>query len=175
MKRYIVSVCLAVATLVTGKVEVQAQTVGFSSYVWHSQFTQAQRNYYLVMTAQSQLNTYGGQCKDWVAKIVYWTCGVQLPQNASGPAPWYWQVPAVSYIGTGSPIVPGCIIQMQVPNKYTGVLGPHTAIVTAVTSDGLDFIDSNWQGDGIVRRHFVKYSDFNRWTQSRYYTVYTIR
>lgn len=177
MKKIIISVCLAAATLLAGKQEAQSQCV--NPQVWHYQFTQTQRNSYIVMAAQSRVNTYAGDCKVWVQNLIPWICGVQIPQNAPIPIPWYWVMPAPYIVGSYGyqcpRVVPGCIIQMQVPNRYTGILGPHTAIVASVTSTGFNFIDCNWLGDGIVRPHFVSYTDFNRWTQFYYYSVYTIQ
>lgn len=173
MKTIIAGLCLAAAILLAGNSQVQAQQFVTPEY-WHFCMTQAERNACLVRNAQSQVGYFGGECKPWVQNLVKATCGVWIPQNAPIVNPYYWVMPA-SYVSTRSGFVPGCIIQMQVPNAVTHLLGPHTAIVETVTSTGLSLIDSNWTGGKMIARHFVRYDDFNRWTQSYYYSVYIVQ
>jgi hypothetical protein len=184
MKKMFVSVCLAAAFLFAGKSEVSAQC--FSYNYWHSQLTQAQRNSYLVTIAQLQLGTYGGECKPWVQNTVSMLCGVGIPANATILNPWYWQPSANNFVQQlpNNCIVPGCIIQMRWTNQPkpngNGNITPHTAIVAAVTSAGMVWIDSNWQADkygnpdGIVRTHFVDFGTFAK-DVGAYYSVYIIK
>ncbi len=157
---------------------------------WTYVYSQSGRNNAIVAQAQLQVGSYGGQCKTWVYNVVYnasyvvngGSCGRVLPAtdswNGEVSAAYYWiSDPYVS--GSCLPlgqVVPGQIIQMRV--KYAnGSYGPHTSIVEAnnVATQSLTFLESNFSGDGIVKRRSVSYSDFIASLQAAsYYTVYTI-
>ncbi len=172
MKRYIVSVCLAAAALFAGKLEASAQT-------WH-QLTQSQRNTLIL----AQGNVDNGKmtsytCKTWVQlRVIPMISGgaVTIPQNRNNyswfPAPYVYAHQQPFRIEWSSP---GQIVQMQVPNRTTGILGPHTAIIASFTSSEVILLDCNWYGDGKVQYHPVAYNDFYRWVQNYNYTVYTIQ
>lgn len=141
---------------------------------WENSLNQTQRNQAIVSAAWPYIGQHGGQCKEWVQNVV-WVASrnhVWLPLNAAAPNDYYWQYDYNYHaVGMNMPIEnvkPGYIIQMRM---RTGI--PHTAIVYAVGSTGLAFIESNWFKDEMVHVRTINFSTFR--SEVANYTVYYIQ
>lgn len=146
---------------------------------WHA-LPQWQRNQAIVNATYRDLGKYlgdpAGQCKVWVQNVVARASGyhVWLPLNAPDENGWYWRqdqhVVGISKIPEYIKI--GEIIQMHWRNQSTGNITPHTAIVIGTSSSGMEWVDSNWRKDFIVRTHTVTYSEFR--ARAVLYSVYYV-
>jgi hypothetical protein len=102
--------------------------------------------------------------------------------NGEAYAAYYWDQsdPNFAYVTGSSTLagaVPGNIIQMRI-RMTNGSYTPHTAIVEVNNpgTQSITFIESNYNGDSIVKRRQVTYSAFmSGLQQSNYFTVYSIR
>jgi hypothetical protein len=144
---------------------------------WHD-LSQSERNQRILSDGHEDLNDdVGVSCKIWVRNIVREASGnlVTIPSTKSNGYQWYSH-PDVYAVPQPSPVewvTPGCIIQMKWRNQ-NGTTYPHTAIVVSKNSSGMTWIDSNWNGDQVVRTHFVSYSQFYTAVQGYRYTLYYI-
>lgn len=156
-----------------------AQSYAHETNSWHG-MTQAQRNNALINRAYQEVNTKGGQCKEWIQKMVYAASGnhVWLPVNNPSPNDWYWVSDQPRWHPTGMStmlewITPGYIIQMRLDGGI-----PHTAIVASKDSMGLTLIDSNWfiqSAPEIVKIHYITYTAlYEKLEQPYSFSVYYI-
>lgn len=155
-----------------------AEGVSAGSFLnwWHN-LMQSQRNAHIIARAQQDVGVNVQQsCKEWVRTVVLNASGntVTIPPNSSNDTRWQ----SHSYCRRYAPPVSmanfrvGYIIQMRWRNQ-NGVSNPHTAIILSRTSSGMDWIESNWQGDQTVRIRHVSFSQFNQAVGSNY-SVYKI-
>jgi hypothetical protein len=159
------AVCAAIVTTAV------AATTG-----WHG-LSQSQRNSRILNRADDDLNqNVGMSCKEWVRRVVRNASGgeVGIPSNQNdytwNSHPYVYRCPQPYPI---SWVQPGQIIQMRWTNA-NGTSTPHTAIVLSRTSTSMTWIDSNWQGDEVVRTHSMTYSHFNNRVGNNY-NIYEIR
>ena len=155
---------------------------------WHDT-TQTDRNQRIVTQAQHDLGLAGGECKVWAYDVVrvasYYAGGpavpVYLPATDNNGYGYAWVNDGTgnavsSGALTPSSMVPGMIIQMRI--RYAnGTYGPHTAIVlsNSVGTQQLTFIESNYNGDYIVKVRTTSYASFlSSIEPTNHYTVYTI-
>jgi hypothetical protein len=147
---------------------------------WHY-WTQSQRNQAIVNTAFNDLNkNVGVQCKPWVQNVVWAASGHQvwLPPTANGSLGWYWEFNAQysSYVvgrsGGIRGVKVGEIIQMDWLRPRADHLNPHTAIVIGTYYDGMEWIDSNWNNDTKVIRHYMSFSTFE--SKVYLYSIYYV-
>jgi hypothetical protein len=143
---------------------------------WHN-LSQNQRNSRIVERALQDVGDDVGQsCKEWVRTVVRSASGntVTIPPNSSNDTRWQSDPDCHRYAPPFPPgaFVAGYIIQMRWRNN-DGTYYPHTAIVQSRNSSGMWWIESNWEGDEVVRRRFVPFSTFHAQVGSRY-SVYRI-
>lgn len=156
----------------------------FMCLEWHN-LSQFQRNHEILDRAAEDLgNDVGLSCKAWVRKVIKDASNgkVHIPSNnASGDA--WGPHPAVRR-NSGTSILdakPGEIVQMQwrdnpnVPPSHN----MHTAIVHFVSSNGVTFIESNFDdtprtedGPEYVGTRYTSEEDFNSAVQS--FSIYYI-
>ena len=146
-------------------------------------------NGYILSQALKSVGQRGGICKPWVRQCVqdasgrllsddsslwYWPERT-LPSNQQSSDRWYncdWTI----IVDSGADglaedwrrMNPGQIVQL---NGTT--VSSHTMIIEEATESGLWVIDSNWDWDGIVQRHFIDKSWLDDY--SRDWTLYQIR
>ena len=159
--------CVAVVT------SAVAATTG-----WHG-LSQSQRDNRIKMRALAELgHSTGLQCKEWVREVVDDASSGEVIIPATRPNNYQWyNHPYIQSYSQGCPppgVAPGRIIQMVWHNQSNNNVSPHTAIVYSTTSSGMTWIDCNWQGDGVVRMHYVSYTNFQACVGSEY-TLYKIR
>lgn len=163
-------------------------TAGNSYAGWHST-TQSDRNQKILIQAQHDLGLVGGSCKIWaidVVRVASTYAGgplvpVYLPSTDNNGNGYAWVNDGTgNAVSSGalapSQMVPGMIIQMRI-RYLNGSYGPHTAIVLAnsASAQQLTFIESNYNGDYVVKTRSVYYSDFlSSIEPTSHYTVYTI-
>ncbi len=166
---------------VVGCLALAATTAtAFVAVGWHG-LSQSERDSRILSRARSYSSgTYTGMsCKEWVRRVVRDASGnvVTIPATSSNDYQWESSADVYGYAATQCPprgIDSGRIIQMIWTNQSNGRTNPHTAIITSITSTGMNWIDCNWNGDQRVQRHFVSFSDFNTRVRNNY-TVYKIR
>ena len=141
--------------------------------VWEG-WSQAERNRRILDYAVSDLGkNVTLSCKRWVQETVVFLASqkhVWLPLNSSPDYTWEYD-PHQHAISMSMPIEsaqPGNVVQMHITSTNL----PHTAIVYAVSSSGLTFIESNWNWDTTVRLRTITFSNFK--AQVTGYTVYPI-
>ena len=164
---------LAVASLLV----LSSATVFANGNVWWEWLSQTQRNQQIVNFAWQYVGWYGGTCKVWVANMVNQASQghVTLPPNNYGSSDYYWQYDPYGHaISMSIPIESaqsGNVVQMHLRSTN----GPHTAIIYAINSSSITFIESNWFQDSnpnTVHVRTVSISDFK--AQVSGYTVYPI-
>lgn len=176
-----------------------------ASDVWGT-LSQSDRNARIVSQAQSEVGQLAGQCKTFATEVVriasnqanglYGTYSDSYTRWLPLTADWvsyqdyssyYWSnsdsnyqyVVATSGNGT-SPLfgaVPGSIIQMRI-KLASGGYTPHTTIVEVnnTSTQVLTLIESNYNGDGYVKRRWINYPDFVNALEANYeYTIYQIK
>ncbi len=163
-----------------------------------------EKNEKILEEAEAWINKEGGQCKEWIQKVVNIVSGYggpsYLPLNyikAGDPynkARWLdspnvkvvWQrayqtpaeFPHVNSVlfPPEELIKPGNIIQYRKQGDYNNAVdstGLHTALIKFVDSQTMTWIDSNWYGQGQVRRHDFSLSDWAAKIEA--WTVYQIK
>ncbi len=150
---------------------------------WHTQ-SQTMRNHDILYKAMEYVGTYGGECKPWVQNVV------TLASNGAGIVPlttnngdgYTWENTPGPDAGKvsedlNSPNVHvGMIVQMRIRYK-DGSYVPHTAIIYGKNSTGVTWIESNKQGDGMVRvSSFQTYAQFYATLETlSSYSIYYIK
>ncbi len=150
---------------------------------WHA-LAQEDRNLLIVGRGYQDVGTSGGECKDWVRKVVEEASNkeVTIPSTTDGGigCAWY-QSPDVGEDRQSRIPRPGEIIQMQLrtadrqPDTGGNWL-PHTAIVANVSPTEMMWLDSNWgrpANNRTVRLHPITFQEFNE--NVLCYTLYYIR
>ncbi len=158
--------------------------------------TEAQINQKILTGASKQIGWNGGQCKLWVQNLIPQvisgrTIGPTDTSNSKadfynaqwspvGSAKVVWQLyPKNSCIAIfPSFLKPGQIIQLRWRSdvaKYWNCCnnGPHTAIIQSVSSMNMQWYDSNFNNDLIVRSHPFSVSQWAKYVAA--WTVYQIQ
>ncbi len=149
--------------------------------------SQAQRNAWLVQTAQGYQNRYyvvPDQCKGFVRDMVKLASAyggdIPLVVPSTSADGWHWEYK------TRTPrlninirqAVAGNVIQMLWRRKDTGSITPHTAIVSYITTTSFHVIDCNWPrrpGDqNWVQDHFWFFTEFDDGTKISGISCYSI-
>lgn len=144
---------------------------------WH-QLSQSTRNLLVIARGRQDLgDNVGVQCKPWVQDVVREASSgaTTVPSNTEGGVgcAWVSGSGSSSYIGRTfyryiKDVKPGEIIQMKITTpEYQEDIGgfwtPHTAIVTAVTSTYMKWLDSNYVAKKTVGEHKMTFNEwFNR-------------
>lgn len=176
-----------------------------ASDIWGT-LSQSNRNARIVSQAQYEVGLLAGQCKTFAIEVVriasnqanglYGTYSDAYTRWLPVTADWvsyhdyssyYWSnsdsnyqyVTATAGNGTStlSGAVPGSIIQMRI-RLASGGYTPHTAIVEVnnTSTQVLTLIESNYTGDGYVKRRWINYPDFVSALEANYeYTIYQIK
>ena len=139
--------------------------------------SQAQRNQEILLRAWRDLGKdVRKNCKEWVQLLVLPDASsghVALPANSSPDYTWA-DDPHQHAISMSMPIEsaqPGNVVQMHLKSTNQ----PHTAIVYAINSSAVTFIESNWFKDSspnTVHVRTIGISDFKASVTG--YTVYPI-
>lgn len=160
---------------------------------WHDE-TQATRNQQIVNQANHDLSLVGGACKVWANDVVrvssYLAGGpdtpIYLPPATNGGNGYAWDLSktidqnhVLSYGAyAANAMRPGMLIQMRIRYK-DGTYGPHTSIVfsNSVATQQIVLIESNYNGDYVVKKRTVPYSWFGLpYIESgNHYSVYEMR
>lgn len=134
---------------------------------------------------QAKANVWGGECKVWVQNIVKKATGRTIPTTYTDLGTYYqtqwnygsdvrvvWQACYICLTRFPN-LLPGQIIQLRWREGSPYYGGPHTAIIKAVSPTGMEWYDSNWKLDHIVRSHPVS---LNLWNQNIVaWTVYQVK
>jgi len=146
---------------------------------WHD-FSQDKRNGLILARGLDDEGEDGGVCKPWVEEVVSDASKgvVDLPLTTEGGYGCAWERSrdVGTYRQSRIPR-PGEILQMKWRtvrrNPDTGgYWTPHTAIVYSISSDEMEWLDSNWLNDLKVRIHSVKWAEFR--TKVICYSIYYI-
>lgn len=161
--------------------EASAQVPTYADQVWwHYRLTQAQRDANILRAALSVPDgtNVGVECKEWVRRVVKSASHnvVTVPPTTATQW-WVWQWnPDVEAVATdrwdGVPWPPGQILQAEVRTKTGGTV-PHTMVVVSADRYRVTVIESNWNGDTIVRRRTALWPDFQR--NVVHYTLYRVK
>ncbi len=137
---------------------------------WHT-WSQATRNQAIVDETFEDNDEYVGlSCKEWVRDVVLRASSrvVTIPPTASNLYTWKRSSDVVGRSGLIEYAQPGEIVQM-----YLNSAIEHTAIVLAVSTTGVTFIESNWNSDKVVHTRFVSFSKFRK--QVKNYSIYYVK
>lgn len=159
-------------------------------------YTEAQINQKILTGASKQIGWNGGQCKVWVQNLIPQVVSGRTigPTDTSNPkadfynAQWkpvgsarvVWQLvyPKNSCIAIfPSSLKPGQIIQIRWrPDvaKYWNCCnnGPHTAIIQSVSAMSMQWYDSNFNNDLIVRSHSFSLAQWEKYVAA--WTIYQV-
>ncbi len=141
---------------------------------WWRGLSQATRNQAIIERAWVDNGRYVGlNCKDWARAVVLAASRnvVNLPSTLPNASGWYFaSSPYLRPLGNIRTVFPGCIVQTNW--KTSKGVTPHTFIVTATGSAGMNIIESNWVATNYVRERFVSFSTFE--SQVSLYTCYYV-
>jgi hypothetical protein len=158
-------------------------------------YTEDQINQKILTGASKQIGWNGGQCKAWVQNLVPQvvsgrTIGPNYTSNSKADyynAQWspagtvrvVWQEYPKNYCITKFPssLKPGQIIQLRWRSdvaKYWNCCnnGPHTAIIKSVSTTNMEWYDSNFNSDLIVRLHSFSMAQWQKYVAA--WTVYQV-
>ena len=139
-------------------------------------YTEAQINSLILAAAAKDVGKLKGQCKPWVQNLIPQAVSGRTigPTDTSNPksdyynAQWspagnarvVWQLYPKNYCISSFPssLKPGQIIQLRWRSNVAATWnccnnGPHTAIIQSVSATNMQWYDSNFNNDSIVRSH----------------------
>ncbi|MCX6789754.1 MAG: hypothetical protein NTZ42_04075 [Candidatus Gribaldobacteria bacterium] len=156
-------------------------------------YTEAQINSLILAAAAKDVGKLKGQCKPWVTALIPQAvsgrtigptelCNLyyyNAQWNPAGNAKVVWQLYTPNSCITSFPssLKSGQIIQLRWrPDvaKYWNCCnnGPHTAIIQSVSSTSMQWYDSNFNNDSIVRSHPFSLAQWQKYVVA--WTVYQI-
>jgi len=149
-----------------------------SNSTWWHNLSQTTRNALIVLSACEDLGENTGlSCKEWVRDVVEEASSQSAIIPSTKPNLYQWYAhPYVTATSASTSIQnasTGSIIQMKW-SLPSGGSTPHTAIIVAHASNGMWWIDCNWNFDTKVTIHFVSYSLFYQ-RAGALYTVHYIK
>ncbi|MFH1193505.1 MAG: hypothetical protein V1661_00755 [bacterium] len=129
--------------------DMAVNSAQFASTTWFGNLTQAQRNSYILSSANYFITNQLGSdcnCKVWAREVVQNASSNQASLPATANNGWQWVLPdqdvlQINYIPYQYPIyatVPGNIVQMMLGSN------PHTAIVTSNNLSTVCFAEANY-------------------------------